>query len=153
VGIDTLWMLPQDIGGDTSRDWDLQVCPDWACKNGLKAGVHGSNAVYPFGIAPDTGFETEHHFQFIMAVNDSFRGIAPAGSIFGGMMFVRSRTTGKADTVLGFGAWRMDWDTAFLPPVHPVYGYLPKRSDFMVAGGKVRYTGPTPAPGSIKVPN
>src|SRR3954471_17948301 len=41
VGIDTLWSLPQDLNSDTAEDWDLQVCPDGFCMNGLKAGIHG----------------------------------------------------------------------------------------------------------------
>ena len=139
VGIDTLWSLPQNVNGDTSNDWDLQVCPDWICMNGLRANVHGANAAYPFGSALDTGFATEHHFQFYPAiVNDRFT--APAGSLFGALMFVRSRSgSSPTDTVFGFGAWKIEWDSAYAPPVRPVNGYLPRRSDFTIVNGKVRY--------------
>lgn len=142
VGIDTLWSLPQDVGGDTANDWDLQVCPDQICMNGLKAGVHGANAPFHFGGTDDhadTAFNAEHHFQFFPAIlNDRFT--APAGSIFGAMMFVRSRSgSSPTDTVFGFGAWRMEWDSAYAPPVRPVNGFLPRREDFTIVNGKVRF--------------
>jgi hypothetical protein len=142
VGIDTLWSLPQDVGGDTANDWDLQVCPDQICMNGLKAGIHGANAPYPFGSPQDTGFEREHHFQFFPAiVSDRF--YAPTGTLFGGLMYVRSRSgSSPTDTVFGFGAWKTEWDTAYPPPVRPVNGYLPRRSDFVIVNGKIRYQGP-----------
>jgi hypothetical protein len=147
VGIDTLWMLPQDVNGDTANDWNLQVCIEFVCMNGLKEGVHGANSPYPFGVAPDTGFTGEHHFQFIGAQRVVDAGTpaarayntAPEGSIFGGLMFLRSRSSGRADTVFGFGAWRMGWDSAYLPPIRPVNGYVPKRADFKIVNGKVRY--------------
>lgn len=136
VGIDTLWELPQDVGGDTAADWDLQVCPDRQCMDGLKKGVHGANAPFPW----DTVFASEHHFQFFPAVSAAtFRFIAPEKSLFGGLMFVRSRTTGQTDTVLGYGAWNLAWDSTSPPPVKPVNGYLPKRSDFVISGNTVKY--------------
>ena len=136
VGIDTLWWLPQDVDADTANDWDLQVCPDEQCMLGLKANVHGANAPFPFG---DTKFKSEHHFQFFPAISKKFDFTAPKKSLFGGMMYCRSRSTGEADTVLGYGAWNMVWDSAFLPPVRPVAGKLPKRSDFVISGDTVRY--------------
>lgn len=147
VGIDTLWMLPQDVNGDTANDWNLQVCIEFVCMNGLKEGVHGADSPYPFGgPPPDTGFTAEHHFQFIAAQRITGSGAsarayntAPEGSIFGGLMFLRSRSTGKADTVFGYGAWKLAWDPAYPPPVRPVNGYVPKRADFKIVDGKVRY--------------
>jgi hypothetical protein len=136
VGIDTLWGLPQDMDGDTASDWDLQVCPDEICMNGLKAGIHGAVGAYPF---EDGHFETEHHFQFFPAIDKAFNFTAPAHSLFGAMMFCRSLTTGQADTVFAFGAWELAWDTAAAPPVRPVAGYLPKLSDFAIRGDTVRY--------------
>jgi hypothetical protein len=136
VGIDTLWGLPQDVGGDTAGDWDLQVCPDQQCMDGLKKGVHGANAPYPW----DTVFQSEHHFQFFPAVSaTTYRFISPENALFGGLMFVRSRTTGQTDTVLGYGAWHLQWDSTSPPPVKPVDGYLPKRSDFIISGNTVKY--------------
>jgi hypothetical protein len=149
VGIDTLWALPQDVPdslgapADTGNDWDLQICPDGNCLLGLKANVHGANGVFHFGDTLASGkpsFETEHHFQFWGAVDMRvFKFTAPANSIFGALLYVRSRSTGQADTVFGFGAWKLEWDNAFLPPVRPVAGYRPKRSDFTIVGNKVRY--------------
>lgn len=137
VGIDTLWAMPQDLNADTNQDWDLQVCPDGFCMQGLKAGVHGAEAPNAFG---GTAFETEHHFEFFPAVSAvNFLFTAPHGSVFGALMFARSRTTGVADTVLGFGTWGLQWDTANLPPVRPVAGYLPKKSDFIISGDTVSY--------------
>ncbi len=152
VGIDTLWSLPQDVPdslgapADTANDWDLQVCPDKFCMNGLKSDVHGANAPVHFGDTGqygDTSFQTEHHFQFFPAIDFRvYQFTAPDSSIFGALMFVRSRSTGKADTIFGFGAWKLEWDSAFIPPVRPVAGYRPKRSDFNIVGNKVRYVGP-----------
>jgi hypothetical protein len=142
VGIDTLWSLPQDVGSDTSNDWDLQVCPDGFCMNGLKVGVHGANAPIHFGDTGefgDTSFQTEHHFQFFPAISSKYQFTAPDSSIFGALMFVRSRTNGRSDTALAFGAWKLEWDSAFLPPVRPVGGYLPRRKDFTIVNNKVRY--------------
>lgn len=136
VGIDTLWGLPQDQGGDTASDWDLQVCPDEICMNGLKAGIHGANGAYPFG---DTVFSTEHHFQYFPAIDPAFNFTAPARSIFGALMYCKSRSTGVSDTVFAFGAWKLKWDPAHLPPVKPVDGYLPRFADFAVSGDTVRY--------------
>ncbi|MDB5104485.1 MAG: hypothetical protein JWP91_2174 [Fibrobacteres bacterium] len=136
VGIDTLWGLPQDVRGNPDWDWDLQVCPDEICMNGLKAGIHGANAPYPFG---DTGFSSEHHFQFFPAADGNYDFISPAKAIYGGLMFCRSRSTGVSDTVFAFGAWNLEWDPAFAPPVRPVNGYLPRLSDFAVSGDTVRY--------------
>ncbi len=136
VGIDTLWALPQNLDSDTSRDWDLQVCPDEICMNGLKDNIHGANAPYPFG---DGVFKTEHHFQFFPALSKSYTFIAPQNSLFGALMFCRSRTTGTSDTVFAFGAWNLVWDSSNPPPVRPVNGYLPKFSDFSISGDTVRY--------------
>jgi hypothetical protein len=136
VGIDTLWGLPQDVTGDTAMDWDLQVCPDEICMNGLKADVHGANAPYPFD---DTNFQAEHHFQFFPAVDAGFNFVSPSRSIYGALMYCRSRTTGAADTVFAFGAWGLRWDPSALPPVRPVDGYLPRRSDFSISDDVVRY--------------
>jgi hypothetical protein len=136
VGIDTLWSLPQDVDGDTLADWDLQVCPDEICMDGLKRGVHGANAPYPFGAG---NFETEHHFQFFPAINEKYNYTSPKKSIFGAMMFCRSRSSGISDTVLGFGSWNLKWDTLNLPPVRPIAGYLPRLSDFIISGDTVRY--------------
>jgi hypothetical protein len=136
VGIDTLWGLPQDVQGDTAWDWDLQVCPDEICMNGLKAGIHGANAPYPF---EDTNFQAEHHFQFFPAVDSRYNFISPARRVFGGMMYCRSRTSGASDTVFAFGAWGLEWDSAFAPPVRPVAGYLPRPEDFAISGDTVRY--------------
>jgi hypothetical protein len=136
VGIDTLWGLPQDQGGDTASDWDLQVCPDEICMNGLKAGIHGANSPYPFD---GTKSRAEHHFQFFPAIDKNFDFTAPARSLFGAMMFCRSRSTGASDTVFAFGSWNLKWDSAFAPPVRPVAGYLPRLSDFAISGDTVRY--------------
>ncbi len=136
VGIDTLWGLPQDQAGDTASDWDLQVCPDEICMNGLKAGIRGANGAYPFG---DTVYSTEHHFQFFPAINKAFEFTAPAQSLFGAMMYCRSRTTGVSDTVFAFGTWKLKWDPNRLPPVRPVNGYLPRFADFAISGDTVRY--------------
>lgn len=142
VGIDTLWALPQNVGGDTSAsgDWDLQVCPDEECAGGLKAGVHGANSNFPFG-ENGTTHEAEHHFQFYPAVHPvNFLYTSPDSAIFGGLMYVRSRSgKSKTDTVFGFGAWELEWDTAYPPPLRPVNGYLPRRNDFIIVNGKVRY--------------
>ena len=150
VGIDTLWFLPQDVPkaagapADTGNDWDLQVCPDGNCQNGLKAGVHGYNAAIHFGDIQEDGdtlFQTEHHFQFFPAVDTTaYYFTAPANSIFGAYMYVQSRSTGKSDTVFAFGTWKLPWDSLYLPPIRPVAGYLPKKSDFIIVNGKVRYT-------------
>ena len=142
VGIDTLWTLPQNVNGDTANDWDLQVCPDGFCMNGLKVNVHGANAPIVFGDTGefgDTSFQTEHHFQFFPAISSSYHFTAPDSSIFGAMIFVHSRSRDGADTAFAFGAWKLGWDSAYLPPLHPVAGYLPKRSDFTIVGNKVRY--------------
>jgi hypothetical protein len=85
---------------------------------------------------------TEHHFQFYPAI-DADRGFtytAPDSAIVGALMFVQSRS-GKSptDTVFGFGAWKLDWDDDYPPPVRPVGGYLPRRTDFSIVNGKVRY--------------
>lgn len=137
VGIDTLWGLPQDVGNDTAADWDLQVCPNEICMNGLKAGIHGANAPEHF----ESGkFTAEHHFQFFPALDaKTFNFISPPGRIFGGLMYCQSRSTLKADTVLGYGAWGLVWDSTRPPPERPVDGYLPKLSDFIISGDTVRY--------------
>jgi len=140
VGIDTLWALPADIGGDTANDCDLQVCINGICMNGVEDRVFGANDPYPFGSPDDPGFSAEYHFQFIPAIQNGTTFTAPVGSIFGGMMYVRSRSgSSRTDTVFGFGAWKTQWDSAFPPPVRPVSGYLPKRTDFKIVNGKVRY--------------
>lgn len=149
IAIDTLWMLPQNVKGDTSvtGDWDLQICPDGFCQGGLQAGVHDFNSAAHFGGKGEFGnpdYKTEHHFQFFPAVNPlTFKYTAPDSAIVGAMLFVRSRS-GKnpGDTVFAFGAWRLPWNDSFPPPVRPVHGYLPKRSDFSIVDGKVRYTAP-----------
>ena len=139
VGIDTLWGLPQDLNSDTLQDWDLQVCPNGFCMNGLKAGVHGANAPDNFG---NNRFSTEHHFQFFPAVSPkTYRFTGPEGSLFGALMFCRSRSTEISDTVLAYGSWGLMWDSLSPPPVHPVAGYLPHRADFMIYGDSVRYVG------------
>ncbi len=143
VGIDTLWALPQDMLGDTANDWDLQICPDGFCAGGVRNNVFGVNSPAHFGGTGEyanTEFMTEHHFQFYPAINPAtgYKYMGPDSGIFGGMLYVRSRSTGKADTVLGFGAWKLEWDTAFPPPVHP-QGRLPRRADFKIVNGKVRY--------------
>lgn len=153
IQIDTLWMLPQNVKGDTSAtgSWDLQVCPDGFCQGGLAGGVHGYNSPAHFGGAGEVGnpdYATEHHFQFYPAIDDSLHGykyMAPDSAVVGAMMSVVPRS-GKspADTVFAFGAWRLGWDGAYPPPVRPVGGYLPKRSDFSIVNGKVRYTAPSP---------
>jgi len=144
VGIDTLWPIPQDVNGDTANDWDLQVCPDGFCMNGLKVGMFGANAPIHFGDTGqygDTSYQTEHHFQFWPAAAPvTYKPIAPDSTIFGAMIFVRSRSSGKADTAFAFAVWRMGWDSLYLPPEHPVSGYLPRKSDFAIVNGKVRYT-------------
>ena len=136
VGIDTLWGLPQDMNGDTASDWDLQVCPDEICMNGLKAGIHGANSPYPFGADKS---KAEHHVQFFPAISPKFDFIAPARSLFGAMMFCRSRSTGASDTVLAYGSWKLTWDSTKPPPVRPDKGYLPKLSDFVIVDDTVRY--------------
>ncbi|MDB5051622.1 MAG: hypothetical protein JWO30_4693 [Fibrobacteres bacterium] len=136
VGIDTLWSLPQDVDSDTSEDWDLQVCPDEICMDGLKRGIHGANSPYPFA---DGNFETEHHFQLFPAIDKNFYYTSPPRSVFGAMMFCRSRTSGISDTVFAFGTWNLKWDPTHIPPVRPVAGYLPKLSDFAISGDTVRY--------------
>jgi hypothetical protein len=136
VGIDTLWGLPQDVEGDTAGDWDLQVCPDEICMNGLKAGIHGANSPYPFD---GTKNKAEHHFQFFPAIDKNFDFTAPANSLFGALMYCRSRSTGASDTVFAFGAWKLKWDSTAPPPVRPVDGYLPRLSDFEIKSGAVRY--------------
>ncbi|GEM_PF-5094264 len=137
VGIDTLWALPQNVGGDSASDWDLQICPDEICLNGLKAGIHGANAPYAF---EEGHFKAEHHFQFFPAVDSkSFQFTAPAQSLMGALMYCRSRTTGLSDTVLGFGTWNLKWDPDNLPPIRPRNGYLPRRSDFVIEGNTVKY--------------
>ncbi len=149
VGIDTLWILPRNIGGDSTNNWDLQVCPDGFCMNGVNTGVFGADAPLQFGDTGqygDTSYQTEHHFQFFPAVSPTtFQFTAPDSSVVGGMMYVRSRSTGAADTVFGFGAWNLPWDSTHPPPLHPVNGYLPKRSDFTIVDGMVRYLGPNTA--------
>ncbi len=110
----------------------------------MNIDIFGGNASRHFN--DENGFLAEHHFQFFPAINPdpaaNFGNIAPEGTIVGGMMYANSRTTGLGDTVFAFGAWQMEWDENFPPPVRPVEGYLPKRSDFGVVEGKVRYTGP-----------
>jgi hypothetical protein len=149
IGIDTLWMLPQNVGGDPSStgDWDLQICPDGFCQGGLAGGVNGFYSPAHFGgtgeyANPD--YVTEHHFQFYPAIHPvTFRYRSPDSAIFGALMYVRSRSNSSpADTVFGFGAWKLPWDDNYPPPVRPVNGYLPRRSDFTIVNGKVRYTGP-----------
>jgi hypothetical protein len=49
VGIDTLWMLPQNANGDTSNDWDLMVCPGGQCAGGVHSGFFGVNYSEHFG--------------------------------------------------------------------------------------------------------
>ena len=146
VGIDTLWMLPQNVNGDTtvSGDWDLQICLDGGfCQGGLANDVHGGNAPIPFGGELDT-FATEHHVQFFPALKPNVAyGVSPDSAIFGGMLFAQSRTgKSRPDTVLVYGSWKIPWDDAYAPPSRPVNGYLPKRGDFTIVGGKIRYTGP-----------
>ncbi len=136
VGIDTLWSLPQDVNSDTSEDWDLQVCPDEICMDGLKKGIHGANSPYPFG---NGNFKTEHHFQFFPAIDNDFNFTSTPGSAFGAMMYCRSRSSGISDTVFAFGTWKLKWDPANVPPVRPVAGYLPKLSDFAISGDTIRY--------------
>lgn len=137
VGIDTLWSLPQNMNADTNEDWDLQVCPDGFCITGLSEGIHGGNAIDPFGPGR---FQTEHHFEFFPAISPTdFHFTGPPGAIFGALMFARSRSTGETDTVLGFGSWKVPWDTEYPPPVRPVDGYLPKKSDFVLSNGAIRY--------------
>jgi len=142
LAIDTLWGLPQNVNGDTANDWDLDMCPSGFCIGGLREGISGVNIATPFaasGVDVDTFF-TEHHFQFTPALGAGALPVAPAGSVFGGMMILSSRSgSSPADTVFGFGTWKMEWDTAFPPPVRPVGGHLPKRADFKIVDGKVRY--------------
>ena len=84
--------------------------------DGLKKGIHGANAPYPW----DTVFQSEHHFQFFPAVSPTtFHFVPPPNSLFGGLMFVQSRTTGQSDTVFGYGAWNLTWDTTSPPPNRP----------------------------------
>jgi hypothetical protein len=147
VGIDTLWMLPQNMEGDTANDWDLMVCPGGQCAGGVHSGFFGVNYAEHFGSNPltnDTDFALEHHFQFYPSLSKvSFLGTGPANpedGIFGGMLFVRSRSgSSPTDTVFGFAAWKMQWDTAYPPPVRPTGGRLPRRADFKIVNGKVRY--------------
>jgi hypothetical protein len=145
LGVDTLWSLPQDVKGDTASDWDLGICPAGFCIGGIKSGLFGVNVATPFadpgsGLDIDT-FVTEHHFQFTPALAaGGARPLAPDSSILGALMFVRSRSgSSRTDTVFGFAAWRLEWDSAYLPPVRPVNGYLPKRSDFSIVNARVRY--------------
>ncbi len=150
VGIDTLWAMPREVEGDTSPtgSWDLQVCPDGFCIGGFQGDVHGGNAPGHFGGKGEHAnreFATEHHFQFFPAIDPGagFRFTAPESTIVGAMMFVRSRSgRSRTDTVFAFGAWKLEWDEEYPPPVRPVDGYLPKRSDFAIVDGKVRYTAP-----------
>jgi hypothetical protein len=150
LGVDTLWRLPQDVGGDTANDWDLGICPAGLCVGGIRSGLFGLNVAAPFaefreGENIDT-FTTEHHFQFTPALHPVVGNpprtweVAPDSSLFGALMYVRSRSgSSKTDTVLGFAAWKLEWDTAYPPPVRPVNGYLPRRADFKIVNGKVRY--------------
>ena len=143
LGVDTLWSLPQNVNGDTANDWDLGICPAGFCVGGIRSGLFGLNVAAPFaatGIDADT-FVTEHHFQFTPAVHPvSGKPVCPDSALFGGLMYVRSRSgSSPTDTVLGFAAWKLEWDSAYLPPVRPVNGYLPRRSDFRIVNGKVRY--------------
>jgi len=150
IGIDTLWMLPQNVKGDTSSsgDWDLQICPDGFCQGGLASGVRGYDSPAHFGGQGEFGnpeFVTEHHVQFYPAIDVAagFSYTAPPGTIVGALLYVRSRS-GKNpnDTVFAYGAWGLEWDTTAPPPVRPKNGQLPRRSDFTILNGKVRYTGP-----------
>jgi len=162
VGIDTLWELPQDQAGDTGiGDWDLQVCPDGFCISGLKRGEvcdceKSGSAGCPEGFCLEGGVkqsgfggqsptslskagEAEHHFQYFQGMDpETFRAVAPPFSLFGGFLFVRSESSQEADTVFGFGAWNLTWDSANPPPLKP-NGYLPKKSDFVIEGNMVRY--------------
>jgi hypothetical protein len=143
LGVDTLWSLPQDVSGDTATDWDLGICPAGFCVGGIRSGLFGLNVATPFaasGIDVDT-FVVEHHFQFTPAIHPTtFKPVSPDGSLFGALMYVRSRSgSSRTDTVFGFGAWKMEWDSAFPPPIRPVNGYLPRRADFKIVSGKVRY--------------
>lgn len=145
LGVDTLWTLPQDVKGDTASDWDLGICPAGFCIGGIKSGLFGVNVATPFAepgssVDIDT-FVTEHHFQFTPGLQaGSALPSAPDSALFGALMYVRSRSgSSKTDTVLGFAAWKVEWDTAYPPPVRPVNGYLPRRADFKVVNGKVRY--------------
>jgi hypothetical protein len=147
IGIDTLWMLPQNVNGDTSvtGDWDLQICPDGFCQGGLVGGISGFQSPAHFGGKGEYAnpeYETEHHFQFFPAIDAGagYKFTAPESTIVGALMYVRPRSgKGPTDTVFGFGAWGLEWDTAYPPPVRPINGYLPERSDFAVVNGKVRY--------------
>jgi len=165
IGIDSLFSLPADIGEDTANDWDLQVCPDGFCILGLKlaeqcvctAGSDLSETVCPLGFCSESGvkssgfggnsnvsfggflFASDQHFQFVGAFDENFKYTAPANTIFGGMMYARSRSTGVADTVFAFGAWGLEWDENFPPPLRPVEGYLPKVTDFVIKEGKVQF--------------
>jgi hypothetical protein len=150
IGFDTLWMLPQNVKGDTSStgSWDLQICPDYICQGGLASGIHGFYSPAHFGGTGEFAnldFATEHHFQFYPAIDSAsgYRYTAPESTIVGAYMFVQSRSgKSRTDTVFGFGAWKLPWDEDYPPPVRPVNGYLPKRSDFTIVNGKVRYTAP-----------
>jgi hypothetical protein len=150
IGIDTLWMLPQNVGGDTSvtGSWDLQICPDGFCQGGLASGINGFYSPSHFGGGGDFGdpdFETEHHFQFFPAIDtaNNFRFTGPDSAIVGALLFVKPRSgNGPTDTVFGVGAWELPWDSAYPPPVRPVNGYRPKRTDFTIVEGMVRYIGP-----------
>jgi len=147
VGIDTLWLLPQNLNGDTANDWDLMVCPGGQCAGGVHSGFFGVDYGEHFGNDPlkdDTDYALEHHFQFYPALDPvSFKGIGPSDSaarIFGGMLFVRSRSgSSPTDTVFGFAAWKLEWDAAYPPPVRPAGCGLPRRADFKIVNGKVRY--------------
>jgi hypothetical protein len=153
VAIDSLWLLPQNVNGDTSRsgDWDVQFCPNGEfCLGGLVDGVQGANAPYPFPVplalsqVSGKPFGTEHHFNFFPASHPTLGyGLSPDSAIVGAMMIVSSRSgSSPADTVFAFGSWKLAWDDTYPPPVRPVNGYLPKRSDFEIVNGMVRYTGP-----------
>jgi hypothetical protein len=143
VGIDTLWSLPRNVGR-AGNNWDLQVCPNGSCAGGLEGGIFGVNTRWHFGgkgeyAQPD--FAAEHHFQFYPALDSvTFLPMKTDSGIFGGMLFVRSRSgSSPTDTVFAFGTWRMEWDTAYLPPVRPNGSRLPRRADFKIVNGKVRY--------------
>ena len=143
LGVDTLWSLPQNVNGDTANDWDLGICPAGFCVGGIKSGLFWLNVATPFaatGIDVDT-FVVEHHFQFTPALDPmTYKPASPDSALMGGMMYVRSRSgSSRTDTVFGFAAWKLEWDSAYLPPVRPVNGYLPRRADFKIVNGRVRY--------------
>ena len=151
LGVDTLWSLPQNVGGDTANDWDLGICPAGFCAGGIREGLFGLNVSGRFAEsgADADPFVVEHHFQFTPALHPVTGNpprtwpVSPDSALFGALMYVRSRSGGSpTDTVFGFAAWKVEWDSAYLPPVRPANGYLPKRSDFVIVNGKVRYTPP-----------